>query len=121
MEKNGEKLFTVAESASYLGKSTKTIRRYIKQGLLPCERMKGKFGPEIRIPRESLDRLPELVSKPSRPEEEALEIISLYRKASPENRELVRRILTSVPDEEDLESRGGFLRPFFRKRGGEKT
>ena len=35
MEKNGEKLFTVAESASYLGKSTKTIRRYIKQGLLP--------------------------------------------------------------------------------------
>jgi excisionase family DNA binding protein len=121
MAKNGEKMFTVTESASYLGKSTKTVRRYIKQGLLPCKRMNGKFGPEIRISREGLDRLPELVSKPSRPEEEALEIIGLYRKASPENRELVRKILTSVPEEEDLESRGGFLRPFFRKSGGEKA
>ena len=113
-------MLSVAESASYLGKSTKTVRRYVKQGLLPCARVNGKYGAEIRIPRKALDRLVKILSKPSRPEDDTLDLIKLYRKATPEMRELVRKILTSTPEEEEEVPRGGFLRPFFRKRGGEK-
>jgi len=111
---------TVAESASYLGKSTKTIRRYLKAGLLPGERVNGKFGPEIRIPRQALDTLVRERSKASREEDDPYQVLRLYRKASQETRELVRKILTSTPEEEQKDSRGGFLKPFFWKRGGEK-
>ena len=121
MDVKVKNMLSVAESASYLGKSTKTVRRYVKQGLLPCERVSGKYGAEIRIPRKALDRLARILSKPSRPEDDALDLIKLYRKATPEMRELVRKILTSTPEEEEEVSRGGFLRPFFRKRGGEKA
>ena len=113
-------MLSVAESASYLGKSTKTVRRYVKQGLLPCERVKGKYGAEIRIPRKALDRLAKVLSRPSSPEDDTIDLIRLYRKASPETRELVRKILTSAPVEEEEVPRSGFLLPFFRKRGGEK-
>ena len=113
-------MLSVPESASYIGKSAKTIRRYIKQGILSCERIKGKYGPEIRVTRTSLDSFLKNLSNPSRPEDESLELLLLYRKASPEIRELVIKILTSPPEEEVKVERGGFHLPFFRKRGGEK-
>ena len=115
-----KRMLSVAESASYVGKSTKTIRRYIKQGILSCERINGNYGPEIRIPRKSLDSLLKNMSNPSRPEDESLELLLLYRKASPEIRGLVKKILKSSPDEEVKVEGGGFFLPFFRKRGGEK-
>ena len=44
---HGKRMLSVAESAAYIGKSTKTVRRYLKRGLLPGEKVNGKFGPEI--------------------------------------------------------------------------
>lgn len=120
MDGREKRIFSVTESAAYLGKSTKTVRRYVKQGLLPCERVNGKFGPEIRIQQKGLDRLARLLSKASRPQDDTLEMLRLYRKATPETREVVKKILTSNPEEEERDSRGGFLRPFFWKKGGEK-
>ena len=116
----GKGRLSVTESASYIGKSTKTIRRYIKQGTLPCERVSGKFGPEIRISKNALDSLLKRLSTPSRPEDEPLEMLRLYRKASPEMRELVGKILRSNPREEEKDVRGGFQWPFFGKKGGEE-
>ena len=120
MEIKGKIRLSVTESASYVGKSTKTIRRYIKEGTLPCERVSGKFGPEIRISKKALDSLLKRLSTPSRPEDEPLEMLRLYRKASPEIRELVGKILRSNPREEEKNARGGFLWPFFGKKGGEE-
>jgi excisionase family DNA binding protein len=116
----GKSRLSVTESASYIGKSTKTIRRYIKQGTLPCERVSGKFGPEIQISKKALDSLLKRLSTPSRPEDEPLEMLRLYRKASPEIRELVGKILRSNPREEEKNARGGFLWPFFGKKDGEE-
>ncbi len=116
-----DKIFlSVAESAAYLGKSTKTIRRYVKMGLLPSEKVSGKFGPEIRIPRKGLDSLAKQMSTASRAEDDPYQILRLYRSASVETKELVKKILTSAPEEPEKDSRGGFLRPFFRKKGGER-
>jgi excisionase family DNA binding protein len=120
MEYKGKSRLSVNESASYIGKSTKTVRRYIKQGTLPCERVSGKFGPEIRISKKALDSLLKRLSTPSRPEDEPLEMLRLYRKASPEIRELVGKILRSNPQEDEKNVRGGFLWPFFGKKGGEE-
>ena len=120
MDIKGKSRLSVSESASYIGKSTKTVRRYISQGLLPCDRVKGKFGPEIRIPRKGLDSLIRRMSTASKPEDEPLEMLRLYRKATPEVRELVRKILSPEPQEETKDTRGGFLRPFFWKKEGEK-
>lgn len=117
--KNGPML-TVAESALYLGKSTKTVRRYIKQGLLSSERVSGKFGPELRIPRKGLDILLKNMSTPSKGDDDPLEILRLFRQASPDIRELVMKILRSGPSDDIESARGGFLRPFFWKKGGEK-
>lgn len=114
-------MLTVAESAAYVGKSTKTIRRYIKRGLLPGEKVEGKFGPEIRVSRKSLDNLVREMSKASNAAESPYEILRLYREASPEIRELVMKILRSSPEDEVKDTRGGFLLPFFRKKGGEKS
>lgn len=114
-------MLTVTESASYLGRSAKTVRRYIKQGLLPCERVNGKFGPEIRIARKSLDTLVKRLSSASKRSDDPFEILRLYRKASPEIKELVRKILKSTPVEDGKDERSVFLRPFFWKKGGEKT
>jgi len=116
-----KRMLTVAESAVYIGKSTKTVRRYLKKGLLPGEKVKGKFGPEIRVSRKSLDSLVREMSKASTAAESPYEILRLYREASPEIRELVMKILKSTPDDEEKDSRGGFLLPFFRKKGGEKS
>ena len=116
-----KRMLTVAESAAYIGKSTKTVHRYLKKGLLPGEKVNGKFGPEIRVSRKSLDSLVREMSMASTAAESPYEILKLYREASPEIRELVMKILKSTPEEEDKETRGGFLLPFFRKRGGEKT
>jgi excisionase family DNA binding protein len=119
METKGKSRLSVTESASYIGKSTKTVRRYIKRGALSCERVNGRFGPEIRISKKALDSLVKRMSTPSRPEDEPLEMLRLYRKASPEIRELVGKILRSDPREEERNARGGFLRPFFWKKSGE--
>jgi hypothetical protein len=113
-------MLTVAESAAYIGKSTKTVRRYITKGLLPGERVDGKFGPEIRVSRKSLDSLARRMSKASNADDNAYTFLKLYREASPETKELVMKILVSSPEDEGKDSRGGFLLPFFRKRGGEK-
>lgn len=118
--RKGKSCLSVTQSASYIGKSTKTIRRYIKQGALPCERASGKFGPEIRISKKDLDSLLKRLSTPSRPEDEPLEMLRLYRKASPEVRELVGKILRSDPREEEKNARGGFPWPFFGKKDGEE-
>jgi len=113
-------MLTVVESAAYIGKSTKSIRRYIKRGLLPGERVSGRFGPEIRVSRKSLDSLVREMSKASNAAESPYEILKLYRESSPEIRELVMKILRSSPEDEGKDSRGSFLLPFFRKKGGEK-
>ena len=102
-------MLTVAESAAYIGRSTKTIRRYIKRGLLPGEKVEGKFGPEIRVPRKSLDILVRDMSRASSADESPYEIVRLYRESSPEIRELVMKILRSGPEDEEKELRGGFL------------
>ena len=116
-----KRMLTVAESAAYIGKSTKTVRRYLKRGLLPGEKVNGKFGPEIRVSRKSLDSLVREMSKASTAVESPYEILRLYREASPEIKELVMKILKSTSDDEDKDTRGGFLLPFFRKKGGEKS
>lgn len=118
MNNTGKGRLSVTESAAYIGKSTKTVRRYIKQGIIPCERVSGKFGPEIQVSKKALDSLLRRLSTPSRPEDEPLEMLRLYRKASPEIRELVGKILRSNPSEEEKNVRGGFQWPFFGKKGG---
>ena len=121
MEGKRKRMLTVAESASYLGRSTKTIRRYVKQGILSCERVNGKFGPEMRIPRKELDSLVRKMTNPTGPEKEALDLLRLYRKATPEIRELVHKILSSDPTEEMRDSPGLFRLSFFRKKGGKRS
>jgi predicted DNA-binding transcriptional regulator AlpA len=120
MSAQPRRILTLAESAAYIGKSTKTVRRYIKKGLLPGEMVDGKFGPEIRIPRKSLDSLARRMSTASNASDNAYTFLQLYREASPEIKELVMKILVSSPEDEEKVSRGSFLLPFFRKRGGEK-
>lgn len=112
--------FTVPESAELLGRSTKTIRRYIGQGLLEGRRIQGKFGPEIRVSKRSLDDLLKRMSRASKPADDPYEVLQLYRKAPPDVKELVRKILNSNPEDGTPEGRKGLLRPFFWKRGGEK-
>ena len=113
--------FTVPESAELLGRSTKSVRRYIGQGMLEGRKIQGKHGPEIRVTGRSLDDLLKRLSKASKPADDPYEILRLYRKASPDVRVLGRKILTSSPREEAPEEKKGILRPFFWKRGGEKS
>jgi hypothetical protein len=115
-----KKDFTVPEGSLLLGRSTKTVRRYIKQGLLEKRLVQGKYGPEIRISKKSLDDLLKRMSKASKPADDPYEVLQLYRKASPDVKELVRKILTSSPESDGSGVKKGLLRPFFWKRGEEK-
>ena len=47
---------SIAQAASKLGVSTRTVRRYIKAGKIRAELVDGRFGEEYRI----LELLPEL-------------------------------------------------------------
>ncbi|HIC88501.1 MAG TPA: DNA-binding protein [Anaerolineae bacterium] len=68
---------TVAEAAEYLRVSDSTVRRYVREGLLPAARLPDKRG--IRVRRSDLETLlspdsplslPQSTSTPSQPEAE---------------------------------------------------
>lgn len=48
---------TVAQAAELLGKTTKTIRRYIKNGQLPRRYVSTIHGAQLIIPRQEVERL----------------------------------------------------------------
>jgi excisionase family DNA binding protein len=50
-------LLTIREAARLIGRTSATIRRYIRSGRLPADKQVGKFGEEYRIRREDLDAL----------------------------------------------------------------
>jgi excisionase family DNA binding protein len=45
---------TIREASQLIGRTSATIRRYIRSGRLKAEKQVGKFGEEYRIPREEL-------------------------------------------------------------------
>jgi excisionase family DNA binding protein len=45
---------TIREASQLIGRTSATIRRYIRSGRLKAEKEIGKFGEEYRIPREDL-------------------------------------------------------------------
>jgi excisionase family DNA binding protein len=45
---------TIREASQLIGRTSATIRRYIRSGRLKAEKQIGKFGEEYRIPREDL-------------------------------------------------------------------
>ncbi len=89
------KMLSVRESAAYLQVSTKTIRRYLKRGLLKAKTVPGDHGDELRIIRTSLDSLAGRVKSLSKGREDLIEYTRLFREANPEVRELVLKILRS--------------------------
>ena len=48
---------SVAETAAFLGISTRTIRRWIHQGKLDAELQPGRHGPQYAIAREAAEAL----------------------------------------------------------------
>ncbi|HYU58908.1 MAG TPA: helix-turn-helix domain-containing protein [Actinomycetota bacterium] len=40
---------TIEQAAAALGVSLMTVRRRVREGALPAERVRGKFGPEWRV------------------------------------------------------------------------
>lgn len=52
-----EELLTLREAAFKVGRSPGTLRRYIKNGRLPAEKHRGKYGVEYRIRVQDLDHL----------------------------------------------------------------
>lgn len=110
------KTFTVRESAAYLRLSTKTIRRYIKKGMLKYKMINGKHGQEIRVFKKSLDRLNRQIKGLSRGKEDIVEINRLYQEASSEVRELVLKILKSSASGEEVKKNNNLLSSIFKKR-----
>lgn len=49
--------YTVTELSTLVGKSAKTIRRWIQSGKIKAELQEGEFGPEYRISREEAERV----------------------------------------------------------------
>lgn len=47
-------LLTIREAAQLIGRTTATIRRYIRGGRLPAEKQPGKFGEEYKIRRDDV-------------------------------------------------------------------
>src|SRR5258706_2710992 len=45
---------TIREAARLIGRTSATVRRYIRSGRLPAGKETGKFGEEYRIRREDL-------------------------------------------------------------------
>lgn len=58
---NGAKAYSIAEAAELLGVSKKTVRRRIHKGELPAELEEGPYGPEYRIPAESINTAQQIV------------------------------------------------------------
>ena len=111
------KTFSVRESAEYLGVSTKTVRRYLKRGLLQHKITEGKHGPEIRILKRSLDKIRGQIEELSKGREDIREILHLYQEASPEVREVVLKILRSSSEVEETEKSNGLITAIFRRKG----
>lgn len=45
-----EKLLSLKEASEMLGRTPRTLRRWIKEGKLPAKKIPGRFGGEWRIP-----------------------------------------------------------------------
>jgi excisionase family DNA binding protein len=63
---------TIREASQLIGRTSATIRRYIRSGRLAAEKQAGKFGEEYRIRREDLLGLGFSPSDPPVPSESAL-------------------------------------------------
>lgn len=63
---------TIREASQLIGRTSATIRRYIRSGRLAAEKQAGKFGEEYRIRREDLLGLGFTPSDPPVPSEGAL-------------------------------------------------
>ena len=56
METAGETV-TIREAAKALNRSVRSLRDYIKKGMLPATLEKGRTGPQYRIPAEAVQAL----------------------------------------------------------------
>jgi excisionase family DNA binding protein len=109
---------TVRESAAYLQVSTKTIRRYLKRGLLRAKTVPGDHGEELRVFRKSLDTLAGSVKSLSLDRQEQIEFTRLFSEANPEVRELVLKILRSnTTERQDEPKPTGLLASLFNWKG----
>src|SRR6266571_3061296 len=51
---SGAMLLTIREASQLIGRTSATVRRYIRSGRLMAEKEMGKFGEEYKIRREDL-------------------------------------------------------------------
>jgi len=73
---------TIREASQLIGRTSATIRRYIRSGRLTAEKQTGKFGEEYRIRREDLLGLGFTPSEPSAPSAAPLARVSQAAPAS---------------------------------------
>ncbi len=109
--------FSVKESAELLKVSTKTIRRYLKKGILRCRIIEGKHGEEIRIFQQSLDNVLGQYDAMSKGKKEVMELNRLFAQASTEVKEVVLKILRSTEEPEEKPKKQNGLFTSIFKRG----
>lgn len=78
LDNQGEGL-TIAETASQLGVSQKTVRRWIKAGRLPATREEGPYGPQYRVSTHAVQTAQQIidvvkVERPTDPQTLALAV-----------------------------------------------
>jgi hypothetical protein len=109
---------TVRQSAEYLGVSTKSVRRYLRQELLRGKLVPGKHGPEIQVFQRSLDSLLGQRSAMSKDKDDLAELTMLWNQANQDVRDVVMKILRSTETPVVENGSGGLLSSLFRKKGG---
>ncbi len=113
------KTCSVRESAEYLHVSTKTIRRYVKKGLLKHKLVEGKHGGEILIYKASLDIILGQIQAKSKGKEDVVEVARLFQEASQEVKEVVLKILRSSVEGKEEKRNNGLIASLFRWKDGD--
>jgi excisionase family DNA binding protein len=110
--------FSVRECAVYLGVSTKTVRRYIKRGVLKHSLIPGKHGHEIQVTKKSLDSLRGQIRPMSKVKEDLREVSRLFLAVTPDVREVVLKILRSNTEGDKARRGDSLISSLFRKKEG---
>ncbi len=102
-----DRYLSIAEAAERLGKSTRTVRRWIQQGKLKAELQPGPYGEEYRIPAEVITTAQEVtevvkIEKPASSQDLALAIAKTIEQRDKGLREELTRISGQVERLADL-------------------